>query len=195
MRCGQNPEPIRAAISHVERLLCQAVCLHLVPSSRPFLDMRKPRLGGRLCFGQSCTARERPSGPWMQIFSGSHALQSPAGWGLGQVWCWQAPPSSGLSRDNSAGAEGRGVPGRRASAGRARVSERRPSAWGAPLGRLWVGRSGRRRAWGLYIAPRLSYLWPEKAMAPHSSALAWKVPWTEAPGGLQSMGSLGVRHD
>ena len=29
---------------------------------------------------------------------------------------------------------------------------------------------------------------PEKAMAPHSSTLAWKVPWTEAPGGLQSMG-------
>ena len=29
----------------------------------------------------------------------------------------------------------------------------------------------------------------EKAMAPHSSALAWKIPWTEEPGGLQSMGS------
>ena len=28
----------------------------------------------------------------------------------------------------------------------------------------------------------------EKAMAPHSSTLAWKVPWTEEPGGLQSMG-------
>jgi len=35
----------------------------------------------------------------------------------------------------------------------------------------------------------------EKAMAPHSSTLAWKIPWTEGPGGLQSMGSLGVRHD
>ena len=30
-------------------------------------------------------------------------------------------------------------------------------------------------------------------MAPHSSTLAWKIPWTEEPGGLQSMGSLGVR--
>ena len=30
----------------------------------------------------------------------------------------------------------------------------------------------------------------EKAMAPHSSTLAWKVPWTEEPGSLQSMGSL-----
>ena len=34
-----------------------------------------------------------------------------------------------------------------------------------------------------------------KAMAPHSSTLAWKIPWTEGPDGLQSMGSLGVRHD
>ena len=32
-------------------------------------------------------------------------------------------------------------------------------------------------------------------MAPHSSTLAWKIPWMEEPGGLQSMGSLGVRHD
>ena len=30
----------------------------------------------------------------------------------------------------------------------------------------------------------------EKAVAPHSSTLAWKSPWTEEPGGLQSMGSL-----
>ena len=35
----------------------------------------------------------------------------------------------------------------------------------------------------------------EKAMAPHSSTLAWKIPWTEEPGGPQSMGSLGVGHD
>ena len=32
--------------------------------------------------------------------------------------------------------------------------------------------------------------YPEKAMAPHSSTLAWKIPWMEEPGGLQSMGSL-----
>ena len=32
----------------------------------------------------------------------------------------------------------------------------------------------------------------EKEMAPHSSTLAWKIPWTEEPGGLQSMGSLRV---
>ena len=35
----------------------------------------------------------------------------------------------------------------------------------------------------------------EKAMAPHSSTLAWKIPWKEEPGRLQSMGSLRVRHD
>ena len=35
----------------------------------------------------------------------------------------------------------------------------------------------------------------EKAMAPHSSTLAWKIPWTEEPGRLQSMGSLRVRHN
>ena len=35
----------------------------------------------------------------------------------------------------------------------------------------------------------------EKAMALHSSILAWKIPWTEEPGRLQSTGSLRVRHD
>ena len=35
----------------------------------------------------------------------------------------------------------------------------------------------------------------EKAMAPHSSTLDWKIPWTEEPGRLQSMGSLRVGHD
>ena len=35
----------------------------------------------------------------------------------------------------------------------------------------------------------------EKAMAPHFSTLAWKIPWTEEPGRLQSMGSQRVGHD
>ena len=34
----------------------------------------------------------------------------------------------------------------------------------------------------------------EKAMAPHSSTLAWKIPWAEEPGRLQSMGLLRVGH-
>ena len=35
----------------------------------------------------------------------------------------------------------------------------------------------------------------EKDMATHSSTLAWKIPWTEEPGRLQSMGSQRVGHD
>ena len=35
----------------------------------------------------------------------------------------------------------------------------------------------------------------EKEMATHFSILAWKIPWTEEPGGLRSMGSQRVRHD
>ena len=35
----------------------------------------------------------------------------------------------------------------------------------------------------------------EKEVATHSSILVWKIPWTEEPGWLQSMGSQRVRHD
>ena len=45
---------------------------------------------------------------------------------------------------------------------------------------------------------KLLHYWinlPEKAIAPHSSTLAWKIPWMEEPGRLQCMGSLRVRHD
>ena len=35
----------------------------------------------------------------------------------------------------------------------------------------------------------------EKEMATHSRILAWRIPWTEEPGGLQSTGSQRVRHD
>ena len=43
----------------------------------------------------------------------------------------------------------------------------------------------------------IQLLWrpAEKAMAPHSSTLAWKIPWTEEPGWLQSMGSQRVGHN
>ena len=49
----------------------------------------------------------------------------------------------------------------------------------------------------LLLFPYWSYFMSlsEKAMAPHSSTLAWKIPWMEEPGGLQSMASLPVRHD
>ena len=35
----------------------------------------------------------------------------------------------------------------------------------------------------------------EEGMATHSSMLAWRIPWTEEPGGLQSLGTQRVRHD
>ena len=46
----------------------------------------------------------------------------------------------------------------------------------------------------VFFSPSLCQ-YTEKAMAPHSSTLAWKIPWTEEPGRLQSMGSLRIRHD
>ena len=59
---------------------------------------------------------------------------------------------------------------------------------------------------GSWLSRELNYDWPpgnrkglkietEKAMAPHSSTLAWKIPWTEEPGRLQSIGSLTVGDD
>ena len=45
------------------------------------------------------------------------------------------------------------------------------------------------------VLGRRWYKYLEKAMAPHSSTLACRIPWAEEPGGLQSMGSIGVRHD
>ena len=52
----------------------------------------------------------------------------------------------------------------------------------------------------VYMHNNTGILWSvmqitEKATAPHSSALPWKLPWTEEPGRLQSMGSQRVRHD
>ena len=48
-------------------------------------------------------------------------------------------------------------------------------------------------SWEVYLLLE-SRVW-EKAMAPHSSTLAWKIPWTEELGRLPSVGSLRVIHD
>ena len=48
--------------------------------------------------------------------------------------------------------------------------------------------------WETWV-PSLGWEDPEEGMATHSSVLAWRIPWTEKPGGLQSMESQGVRHD
>ena len=47
----------------------------------------------------------------------------------------------------------------------------------------------------LYVFIMTPNMCLEKAMAPHSSTLAWKIPWTKESGRLQSTGSLGVGHD
>ena len=58
---------------------------------------------------------------------------------------------------------------------------------------LWENQGSKR----LNILPSITELAQavEKAMAPHSSTLAWKIPWTEEPGRLQSMELRRVRHD
>ena len=48
---------------------------------------------------------------------------------------------------------------------------------------------------GYTLIPTDSEKGKPRAVAPRSSTLTWKIPWTEEPGGLQSMGSLRVRHD
>ena len=69
------------------------------------------------------------------------------------------------------------------------------------LSRSWslMRRRPSNRPWLWYTISTLikvtsEHFW-EKAMAPHSSTLAWKIPWMEEPGGLQSRGSRRVRHD
>ena len=59
------------------------------------------------------------------------------------------------------------------------------TSWSARVWVLWESCYRQR--------PGLGKHW--RIMAPHSSTLAWKIPWTEGPGGLQSMGSLRVGHD
>ena len=59
-----------------------------------------------------------------------------------------------------------------------------------------IPKKGNAKEWSNYRRIALiSYASREKAMAPRSSTPAWKIPWTEDPGGLQSMGLLRVGHD
>ena len=58
----------------------------------------------------------------------------------------------------------------------------------------WTGKKKKKKGFGAINCISL-YEFPEKAMAPHSSTFAWKIPQTEEPGGLQSMGSWRVGHD
>ena len=66
--------------------------------------------------------------------------------------------------------------------------------WNTTAGESHIWRKFRRA--NLAVLLKVDYKGAvEKAMAPHSSTLAWKIPWTEEPGRLQSMGSLRVGHD
>ena len=74
--------------------------------------------------------------------------------------------------------------------------ERWPRFYGASLMAQWVKNLPTTQEALETLAQPLGREDPlEKAMATHSSVLAWEIPWTEEPGGLQSMGSRRVRHD
>ena len=66
---------------------------------------------------------------------------------------------------------------------------------------LWTPRGSSNQSGPEYLLSNImlkdnemTHLEEEKEMATHSSTLAWKIPWTEEPGRLQSMGSLRVGH-
>ena len=64
-------------------------------------------------------------------------------------------------------------------------------SWGHRVGHDWVTELN----WTECLDNDKTMRVMEKAMAPHSSTLAWKIPWTKELGGLQSMGSQRVGHD
>ena len=73
-----------------------------------------------------------------------------------------------------------------------------PPNFRGPTKEVYFSLSSRQGFLVWWFSWRLSckqWLRMEKAMAPHSSTLAWKIPWTEEPGRLQSMGSLRAGHD
>ena len=84
-------------------------------------------------------------------------------------------------------------------------TENSKSCWKTPLWYFQKEPQGQGKQLCLFKLMKLKYyswflggshvLKLEKAMAPHSSTLAWKIPRTEEPGGLQSKGSLRVGHD
>ena len=64
--------------------------------------------------------------------------------------------------------------------------------WGFLVGQMVKNPPARQETWVAFLG-QVDPL--EKEMATHSSILAWRIPWTEEPGGLQSMGSQRVGHD
>ena len=68
-------------------------------------------------------------------------------------------------------------------------------SWSVFIGYIWVFQFCCSSFTGSYWLIKNCPYALEKAMATDSSTLAWKIPWTEEPGRLRSMGSLRVRHD
>ena len=105
-------------------------------------------------------------------------------------WCWERLKAGGEGDD-------RGWAGW--------VASPTQWTWVWASSRNWWGTGNSGVLWSMGLQ-RVRYNWAtelncyflvilEKAMAPHSSTLAWKIPWTEEPGRLQSNGSRRVRHD
>ena len=93
-------------------------------------------------------------------------------------WCWERLTKSGGEGDS------RGWDGWMA------LPTQWAWVWVNSGSRWWTGRPGVLQS---MESQRVGHDWAtelEKAMAPHSSTLAWKIPWTEEPGRLQSMGWL-----
>ena len=66
------------------------------------------------------------------------------------------------------------------------------SPWGLPGGPVVKNPPSMQETWVLSMGQEDPL---EDKMATHSSVFAWRIPWTEEPGGLQSMGSQGIGHD
>ena len=71
-----------------------------------------------------------------------------------------------------------------------------PASGSFPMSQLFAsGGQNKIKSHSVFMKGRPSVTYSEKAMATQSSTLAWKIPWMEEPGRLQSMGLLGVGHD
>ena len=66
------------------------------------------------------------------------------------------------------------------------------SVWGFPGGSVVKNLPAKQEMWARSLGQEDPQ---EKEMATHSSTLAWEIPWTEEPGGLQSIGSQRFRHN
>ena len=70
-----------------------------------------------------------------------------------------------------------------------------PQDWKRPVSILIPKKGNAKECSNYHTIALISQARTEKALAPHSSTLAWKIPWTEEPGRLQSMGSLRVGYN